>query len=305
MDPLIHIGYAKTGSTFLQSNIFNENFGFYNPYDIYSSEIIQKLILTNSFEYDALETRKFFEEKYKKSGEKNLCPVISAEDLSGHLFANRNNYEKEISQRLKETFPNAKVLIVVREQKSIIKSAWRHYLRKNGAQSISRFIGKKNIKDGFSPILRLDKLKYDLLVSYYQELFGNENVLVLPFELLKVDQRGYITKILAFAGLELKNIKDLYEPENLSPKAIELFICHKLGFFMHKDILGEKTAVVEKVINKVSRFFGLVTPNFINKKIEGSWEKYISEMTKDYYRDSNKKLSQLIGHDLRVHGYEL
>jgi len=41
--PLIHIGYNKTGSTFLQKHVFNEEFGFHSPFDEYFAEIIDTL----------------------------------------------------------------------------------------------------------------------------------------------------------------------------------------------------------------------------------------------------------------------
>ena len=304
MNPLIHIGYQKTGSTFLQFNVFNESYGFYNPFDRYSSEVVQKLIITNPFEFNGHQTQKYFSKKFRDAEKDNLCPVISAEDLSGHLVAYRT-YEKEVSLRLKETFPEAKILIIVRKQQSIIKSAWRHYLRNKGPQPLSRFIGKQYMKDGFSPILRLDKLKYDLTVNQYQNLFGRENVLVLPFELLKLDQKEYIKKILEFSEVEPKEQQELYEPANLSPRAIELLVFNKLGFFMHKDTLGEKTYLLEKIINKFSILARLITPESVNKRIEKSWDTYIEEMTRDYYCDSNRNLSTLTGLDLANFGYDL
>ncbi len=269
MKPLLHIGYAKTGSTFLQFNIFKPAYGFYNAFDHHFAEVIQHLILCNSFTYDAEATLKYFTDKYEDAPKQKLMPVISAESLSGQLFAN-NNKEKEISLRLKETFPGGKILIVIRNQKAIIKSAWKHYLRNNGAQTIDRFIRKEGIKQGFTSILNMDRFQYHYLVRQYQKLFGRENVLVLPFELLKSNQKEFVNKVLVFSGSN-KEFKDkIYPPANVSRLPVELYIRNKVGFYMNADRYGDRRVFLQKVLDKICPVVAKITPDRMNMAIEKS-----------------------------------
>lgn len=304
MEPLLHIGYAKTGSTFLQFNIFKPDYGFYNAFDQHFAEVIQRLILCNSFTYDTIETLKFFTDKYAKAISQGLKPVISAESLLGQLFAN-NNIEKEISVRLKETFPDAKILIVIRKQKAIIKSAWKHYLRNNGAQTIDRFIRKDGIKPGFTSILNMDRFQYHFLVGQYQNLYGKENVLVLPFELLKINQKEYVNKILAFSGTDIEFKEEIYPPANVSRTPVELYIRNKVGFFMNVDRYGDKRVFLQKVLDKLCPVASKITPDRINMAIDKKWDDYLEPLIDGYYRDSNNILAEITGLDLRTYHYEL
>ncbi len=304
MEPLLHIGYAKTGSTFLQFNIFKPDYGFYNAFDQHFAQVIQRFILCNSFTYDAVATLKYFKDKYAVAKSQGLKPVISAESLSGQLFAN-NNIEKAISLRLKETFPDAKILIVIRNQKAIIKSAWKHYLRNNGAQTIDRFIRKEGIKQGFTSILNMDRFQYHFLVKQYQKLYGKENVLVLPFELLKINQKEYVNKILAFSGTCKEFKEDIYPPANVARTPVELFIRHKIGFYMNVDRYGDKKVFLQKVLDKVCPLVAKITPDCVNKSIDKSWDRYLDLLIDGYYQDSNNILAEITGLDLKEYHYEI
>ena len=67
---MLHIGYQKAASTFLQQNIFKEEFGLYSPYAERQPEIVNRFILVNQFEFDPGEVRKFFDEKFALANRK-------------------------------------------------------------------------------------------------------------------------------------------------------------------------------------------------------------------------------------------
>ena len=58
------------------------------------------------------------------------------------------------------------------------------YIRQDGEWPIQTFLGNGREPPGFVPICRLDHLEYDLLASHYARLFGDSQVLVLPYEVL-------------------------------------------------------------------------------------------------------------------------
>ena len=181
---LIHIGYHKTGTTWLQDHVFNNpSKGFVSRWTVQSGEAIEYFVLKHPLRYDPNEVRLAFQKSYGDASD--VCPVISHEDLCGYPNSGRfNSVGFNICERMHQAFPDAKVLIVVREQKSMLLSLYREYIRADGEASIEGFLGTGQERTGYPPVCRLDRLEYHLLVSRYIELFGRDKVLVLPYEFL-------------------------------------------------------------------------------------------------------------------------
>src|SRR5687768_14246983 len=118
---LIHIGYHKTGSTWLQRHLFNTGTGFSTPVNKHVAR--QKIVEPNALDYDVETTRMFFESAFEVAIEHGQVPVISCERICGSPHG--GGYDsKEIADRLFETFPKAKILIVIRQQQAMILSTY-------------------------------------------------------------------------------------------------------------------------------------------------------------------------------------
>ena len=180
---LIHIGYHKTASTWLQKNLFdNESSGFKRY--ISQKELRDKLILVNGLNFDVEE----FQDYYQNLLDDNFCSVISNERLSGNPHS--GGYDsKEIADRLKACFPKGKVLIIIREQKDMILSTYIQYVRAGGACALHDYLEPSKRNQAIMPLFNYEYFNYFNLVSYYQKLFSKENVLVLPFELFKSEPK--------------------------------------------------------------------------------------------------------------------
>jgi hypothetical protein len=138
--------------------------------------------------------------------------IVSQEGLSS-IYATRSasnlvygrhlgdQYAEELrrmaAERLKACFPDARVVLVIREQISRLVS---QYCSEAGtcpvssalAGSVDRFaeqIGE--LQTGYD---------YDGLVDLYQSLFGKEKVLVLPFEWLRDQTNRFFTSICSLVG---------------------------------------------------------------------------------------------------------
>ena len=80
---LIHIGYHKTGTTWLQKSLFcDEMAGFCQPWT--RGEIHKWLILVNALSFDGEAARAYFEPGRRESLGRGLAPVVTAERLSGN-----------------------------------------------------------------------------------------------------------------------------------------------------------------------------------------------------------------------------
>jgi hypothetical protein len=178
---LIHIGYHKTGTTWLQQSGFCQLEGV----AVYSR---QRLVL-GLFQdlIDGEETRA--PAMLRTLAEHGGPQLYSYEGFSGDLWAGGVESVRTAS-RLREAFPEASVLVTVRAQYTIIRSVYAQYVNEGGWVSFARFLRCDGPGLGWNP----DQFAYDRLISVYYELFSGR-VLVLPYELLRTDPRTYLEAV--------------------------------------------------------------------------------------------------------------
>lgn len=197
---VLHVGHPKTATTWLQGMIFeNPETGFVVPWADARSRAIAAFVTVNSYQRQAAWARDFFGTELERLADDPRVPVLSDETLCGDPFQRRYD-GSYVADRIHEVFPRAKILIGIREQKATAVSSYREYIFLGGTLSLEEFIGTGHEPLSYTPILREDFLAYHLVVGYYHGLYGRENVLVLPIELLQRDQSGYIQRILDFCG---------------------------------------------------------------------------------------------------------
>ena len=183
----IHVGYPKTGSTFLRRKIYP------------NLEINR--ILTPSYEYLA-EDENFKPEKYlnilAQEGEfaDFKKTIISQVAFSGHADG-KDVYDKYlIAERLFQTFPKAKIIFVIRNQLDYLLSSYSFKV-------IVRGMYRKSMSTWFKeryPEKLENQLQYDRLVKKYSDLFGKENILVLLYEEFREQPEMFLAKIIEFLG---------------------------------------------------------------------------------------------------------
>lgn len=176
--PLIHIGFPKTGTTWLQ----HEFFPFVKNIDFVRREAVSEILVKpNTFEWE----KDFAHEYFLKREGKQI--VICDEMLVGGMDAGFGNgaFIKEVGARLKDTFNQAQIILFIRNQHSMIASAYYQYVRTGGNYSINKFLRRRGMFRLFIQELSLfsfDFFKYDQVISYYKELFGENNVDVYLYE---------------------------------------------------------------------------------------------------------------------------
>jgi sulfotransferase family protein len=126
-------------------------------------------------------------------------PVVSLERLSGHPFSGGHD-AAQIADRIRETLPDAGVLVVIREQRSMIVATYKQYLKAGGTGTLSQFLEPATTRSARARLFDWRHFEYEHLIRYYHSLYGRERVLVLPYEELARDGRGFVERIAAFAG---------------------------------------------------------------------------------------------------------
>jgi hypothetical protein len=138
-----HVGLHKTGTTFLQGEVFPRLNGI--QYLRWRNlEYLIRLDETNRY-------------------------LVSCEGLSGRTFAGLDERRTGLS-RLAQMFPRARVIIGVRRHGDFLASLYSQYLRYGGTESFSGFLDPNRQRDRF-PFNRME-VSFRTIVESTQDAFG-------------------------------------------------------------------------------------------------------------------------------------
>ncbi|MGE4280775.1 MAG: hypothetical protein AB7G62_14390 [Magnetospirillum sp.] len=333
----IHIGFPKTGSTWLQ-NIFLPQltsvsaFGK-NPLDLHSHNLVGKLLAADEFEFDADQYRAEIE------GHINSHPQIYGDRpiILTHEYLSGGEYDgygaAQLAQRLRRVFGQTRVIITIREQSSAIESLYRHYIRHGGHLNIQQFlfnVSSPCVDENMTPRL-LQKYKYSNIVKYYMNIFGRQNVHVVIFEKFK-DGPGEVAKhyMNAMNNDEDMSSVDFSTRENAGISYWCAWVARLINNWVwtpyHETMLPSFIRwtghqwLAAKVILPLNSLMPRTSKRFVDQPIRDllvrnvkkalgrknpNDDKRIKEFMDEYFAQSNKELSDLIGTDLSKFGYAM
>lgn len=184
----IHLGIHKTGTTFLQHEIF------------------PKIPNINFQRHVNLTTRPV-------PGKINL---FSDENLDGGSYRVFNNvyHRYNIMENLHTMFPNAKIIICVRDKDKWLRSAWKQYTMAYYSYSFEEYC--KRLDPRFTD--------FDTYIEKLKKLF--EDVYVCHFEDLQKDPQSFVKGICDFIGVDVPPFENKIVYKSITDgqvKAIRLF----------------------------------------------------------------------------------
>ena len=311
---LIHIGFHKTGTTFLQRKIFNkkEN-GFCTPVDrIHLRDIF---IQTDPFEFDPVKIRADLWPNIDQAFQDQLVPVLSHEQISGQpgggaYGLRRREKEasrKEIADRLYDCFPQARILIVIREQCDMIQSIYKFLVcgwHGKLSATIGQFLDQSPLNDGYSPLFSMWYIEYHRIVEYYMNLFGQSSILVLPYEWLRDDPNYFINHIRSFVDLDSQQT---YQSEKVN-EGYSAAVCEFRRVLNRWIVSPNQPGKISKMESRADRLCSRVNrwiPESLHKKTDQELAKKIEKLVAGFYAESNQKTANLTGLDLKSLGYKL
>lgn len=304
---LIHIGYPKSASTWLQRFLFTPQFGFCRTLDHVMIKF--SIIAPSPFRYHPDGPRALHDEKAAAAPGK--VPVISSEVLSGNMWC--GGYDaRQNADRLRETFPDARVLLLTREQRSFIRALYKSYVEWGLPHSLDRMLAPH--EPGRFPQFNLDWLDYSGVASYYIELFGRDRVLVLPYELIKRDIAGFVGEVLAFSGSDASVEDIVSRPRATEPMNETLPMTNNLLKRWYNLLFISNPANYAGLFAsprgtgayKPRRYLDrLWVPEFINRPLEQRFRDKVLRATEGSFREGNRRLQGLCHHSLAELGYEI
>lgn len=211
---LLHVGYAKAGSTFLQAWFERHPELRYAPGGLAGFRDVYEVARVSGGAY----------KYYVTSHEDLSLPLRSGGGV--HLdFASAQptpetgakEKQAEVCSVLKSLYPQSRVLIVTRGFKGLVVSVYSECVK------LGTRLHLRDVCREFSECLRVDADHYwdfDYLVRLYAEAFGEENLIVMPYELLRDDQDRFLAVLeerlgIGHAELGLGRLNPSLSPEEL------------------------------------------------------------------------------------------
>lgn len=314
---LVHVGLPKTATSWLQEFYFPiEGCGYWIPPVVSAirhpiKQIGHLLVadpagrLMDDREFDADYIRGQLIAIEPPEG---LVPVISNERLAGHPLS--AGFDRAmLARRIKRVFPRAKILVTIRAQNSIIMSSYMQYLKYGGWHKPETYLQPPS--DLRKPELTLDFWDYDRLSAVYEEVFGADNLLALPQELLRTDAPAYLKALADFAGVAPPATVSAKQEANPRKPHTSSYLLRRLTALTRKSSANAFappliSPSVDRVIDKVAKFaVNVVTPNALDVRIGRSLQQRIDSVVGDYYINSNRKFMERARFDLAALGYRV
>ncbi len=241
---LIHVGFSKTGSSFLK-HWFNAH-----PDLHYTSKEAIGGVLNTSSIYDYTRDRKLENTKcFVTSDSRIHCWRISDVDDADNWFDEKDTLEhqKKVCQILRGLVGDAKILVITRGFEGVLKSFYSSYVKRGGVNDL------KGMLEAYHKDYIMPAYNYDDVIPLYIQDFGKENVLVLPYELLRDDLTLFLKEIEGFLGIDHMEYVPSLVNESFRPE--EMYWYRKVSRFV-KDfsiILGKRYS--KRVVNRyVARY---------------------------------------------------
>ncbi|MCU4165573.1 hypothetical protein [Carboxylicivirga caseinilyticus] len=302
---VIHIGYHKTGTTFLQNNIFSKTKEINYLGQPFVNMDIKKFFQDLKDCHDLLFDKNVFIQRFDRIianiDQPGKPTLISLESIHSGI----DWWGRELvvmANRIRQVFPNAKILIGIREQTSYIESLYKEYIVHGGRINWNYFLYHSH----YFKYHLLPKLYYDKVIELYYYLFKKDNVHVYLHEELKNDANNTLTLINRFIGINKSNFEITSVYEGMSKKQSELvrFInsifvidsseeCH-LRNGRYLDFSRSKKR--RKIIKWIRSNLAL---NSKSKYVTSKDLNFIQEL----FKDSNSRLSKILNKELTLHGY--
>lgn len=298
--PLVHIGYVKTGSTYLQQFILdNQKAGLMQVAE--RGRLTLDLIQPYIPYYDVEVVKSHVQPRMEAARAASLTPVITHERLSGNPIS--GGYDATIlADRLFELFPYARVLVIVREQVSMMESIYNEYVNGGGACSLWYFISPP--EGAKLPLFDLRFLEFHRLIGYYRKLFGPENVLVLPFEFFQVDALGFCSRIISWVGgVALDSVPDTRV--RASKRPLTVWAEHHLNRFFFRDNSNPAAPFHFPELRQFAKFIGQVMPESVHRRVQAKMAELIESKVGGRYVESNRITQDFTDFDLSEFGYML
>ena len=300
---LIHVGPHKTGTTWLQRRFFSNARGL-----VYSGDFRKThaaFLVPRFGDFDLGKVRGLFGPLIERARSENLPLVISDEALGGRPF--HQKYYREITAyRLRRAFPEAKILVTIREQDAVLRSMYGEYLRYGYSSSLRAFLTQDTGNPNLHPILDLAFYDYDRTLDFYESLFGPAHVMASPMEWVLSDKQAFVAHIGQFLGAEIGLPDDMDTDTRERPawSGWARRAQRSINSLTPQDSRwqgGRNRFSANSIAFRIDR----ITPHWARMRGIAAEKRLVRDMIGSRFVASNRRLAERTGLDLGAFGYRV
>jgi hypothetical protein len=255
LNRVVHVGYPKAGSSFLQSYIFPK---------LKNYEIIN-YTRGKKFTHYVMNSGMFFdpEKAAKLIGAESDNLILTDEVLIGNPINGKGVNDETVPVKLKMSGFNKVIIIARRDSEKWERSLYNEFIKLGGKLSYKDWLANPSRHDSeytwYNPGMILHCNDY---CNYFKKVFGSENVLVLYIEDVRTDQKSFTSSILNFLGTEGEF--ETVVPRNESMPSWIQFVVRILNNFTSSRMSPSSNFRMFST-NRVIRVFQLFTRKSITK----------------------------------------
>lgn len=334
---ILHGGYGKTATTFLQKNLFSHlndvlYLGKLQDGKMLSDEL-QRIYYTifPSFAGMAINDIRARNSSLliPLFGDILLSEMKQAKKdiilLSNECLIDYGNYNAELNQflllklfrYLQDNYDEKiefKVMMTIRNQKESLKSFYAYDFthQKDRFDSFEKFI-KYGLENEYKTIF--GGYRYDLVLEDMQNIYGSNNVRFFVYEKMEEDIKAYLRDILDFIGTN-QRVDCLNYTQKVNVNSNEGV--HRIREVKHSFIASlfmkmyQYSKSILQPLKTVNLFQNLknIIQSYCNNSVKvvdrGSLREFPQELITDIdnmYKNSNSRLSQMLNTELEKYGY--
>ena len=301
---VLHIGANKTASTTLQRCLFSQHddldyLGHDGPgFETYG-DIVTSLTMDDDLYFPRERCVDLLKSYKNKNPQKTL--LYSDEDIM------TSHFPTVCSRRLYELFPNAEILVVVRNQMTAIPSYYANHgihLRPAPSCHFKRYVSFDdwmNYCQMFMSRSPLAGFFYNKILCMYAELFGKDRIHVLFFEEFVKDKRSFVNKLCQIVNIDFESamamLTNAHERKRRSGREIKYLKFRNL-ILWNTPLLGWLPCG-DWLTKKIQKFLESGSPADV--VLSDHWKAKIIEM----YSEDNKGFVQNFGAEMEKYGYPM
>lgn len=300
---IIHIGANKTASTTLQRCLFSQSPDIHymgedgNNFENHAA-CLDSMVNADDLFYDHNATRKLFKEFLNSANGKTA--LFSNEDIM------TSRQPTVCAARLKSLVPDAKILLVVRNQLTAIPSWYANhgaFLRNVPRSYWKRYV---SLEDWLSFCVNfldqspLSGFLYNEVIELYIERFGRENIHVMMFEEFIQDKASFVRQLSNLLNLSDSECLALLDKQHERKRiTTRQFRAHQLDeiLFCGRKCLRE--IGIGWLDKKWQKF--LSKGSALSIQLNEKWESALCEI----YSEGNRKLAETYSLPLEKYNYPL
>jgi len=227
----------------------------------------------------------------RNEGDETQLTVYSSEALT-HNYRNLSR----TCDRLHELCPDAKILVIIRNQVDFLQSLYQEKIRWGFGCDMYRFIDHLCVDDG-----TLFGISYHAALSHYMSRFSQ--VKAVPFEILFLKET--LLEIMDFIGVDSREI-----PFNTGDRINPAYspLSHQIAIFINKFAATKGQyfdAMDTRYYNLLRRLAGVIDSAYYRLRPTAvlNMESELIDYVNAFYSEDNRRLQTLFDFDIRELGY--